>query len=84
MATFVANLVGGFIFYWIDKFIFTSKFLNPLWEIKKDNICFDCGKKEYGFRLVLKKGYDKTKDKSPEFRCYKCAIIKARNDGVNI
>ena len=84
LATFIANCVGAIIFFFIDKFIFTSKFLNTLWEIKKENVCFDCGRKEYGFRLVLRRGYDKTKDEFPEYRCYKCAIKKAREDGVEV
>lgn len=84
LATFIANLLGGCLFYWVDKFIFTSKFLNPLWEIKPDSTCFDCGFKGYGFRIALKRNYDKVNDKAPEYRCYKCAIKKAREDGVEI
>lgn len=47
IATIVANLIGGMIFFWVDKFIFTSK-----------------------------KGYDKTRDANPQFRCYKYAVRK--------
>lgn len=78
LATVIANLVGGAIFFWIDKFIFTSKVLNPLWEIKSCVKCADCGHEGYGFRIVLKEGYDKTKDAHPEFRCQACAEKKAR------
>lgn len=84
LATFIANLVGGCIFYWVDKFIFTSKFLNPLWEIKRDNTCVDCGFKGYGFRIALRHNYNKLNDATPEYRCYKCAIKKARLDGVDV
>lgn len=84
LATFIANLVGGFIFYWVDRFIFTSKFLNPLWEIRSNETCFDCGAEGYGFRVALNTGYDKTRDTSPQFRCYKCAVKKARDMGIDI
>ena len=81
-ATIASNLIGGIIFFYIDKFIFTSKYLSPLWEIKSNITCVDCGRKDYGFRIVLKKGYDKTKESNPEFRCYECATKKAQNMGV--
>jgi hypothetical protein len=74
--TVVANLVGGLIFFWVDKFIFTSKVINPQWEVAEDIICADCGNRTRGYRIVKAKGYDKTKDAFPEFRCEKCSTIK--------
>ena len=33
-ATIIANLIGGLIFFWVDKIIFKKKSDVPLWEIK--------------------------------------------------
>lgn len=75
-ATIVANLIGGLIFFWVDKFIFTSPVLAPQWEIKEDVICADCGRRATGYRLIRTKNYDRTKDKKPEFRCADCSPRK--------
>jgi hypothetical protein len=83
-ATIASNLIGGVIFFYFDRFIFTSKYLNPLWEIKSNKVCADCESRGYGFRIALKNGYDKTKEINPEFRCYNCATKKAQNMGVII
>ena len=77
-ATVVANLVGGLIFFWVDKFIFTSDVLAPQWEIKEEIICADCGVKARGFRLVRTKNYDRTRDEEPEFRCEECSQKKLK------
>lgn len=83
--TIIANFVGACIFFWVDRFIFVVKYLNPLWEIKSDIHCQDCNEKvPYGFRITLKHKYDKTKEKNPEFRCYKCAIKKASGMGIKV
>jgi hypothetical protein len=74
--TIIANLIGGLIFFWVDKFIFTSKVTNPQWEVAEDIVCADCGKRSRGYRIVKAKSYDKTKDEFPEFRCEKCSTIK--------
>jgi len=74
--TVIANFIGGLIFFWVDKFIFTSKVMNPQWEVAEDIICVDCGKRSRGYRMVRAKGYDKTKDTTPEFRCEQCSTIK--------
>lgn len=74
--TIIANFIGGLIFFWVDKFIFTSKATNPQWEVAEDIVCTDCGKLSRGYRIVRAKGYDKTKDKFPEFRCEKCSSTK--------
>ena len=43
-ATIIANLIGGLIFFWVDRFIFTSKSLSSQWEIKDNIKCKDCSK----------------------------------------
>ncbi len=75
-ATIMANLIGGLMFFWVDRFIFTSEVLAPQWEIKKEIACVDCGIVSRGFRLVRTKNYDRTKDKHPEFRCEDCSQKK--------
>ncbi|MEA3292997.1 MAG: hypothetical protein U9P88_00770 [Patescibacteria group bacterium] len=35
VAVIIANLIGGLIFFWVDKFIFTSKSLKMEWENNK-------------------------------------------------
>jgi hypothetical protein len=82
----VANMVGGLIFFWVDKFIFTSKKIDSIWQIKEKSTCVDCGKVCRGYRLVKSKNYDKTKAKI-EFRCETCSIKKAQNlrdNGVDL
>jgi hypothetical protein len=76
-ATIIANFIGGLMFFWIDLFIFTKKAIEPLWGIKKDTICNDCGKKvKRGYRLIYTKNYNKTKDENPKFRCEACSEKK--------
>ena len=81
IATIIANLVGGLIFFWVDKFIFKENPSNPQWEIKQDVTCHDC-KKEHivGYRVTLWNRYNRLFDKNPEFRCYDCAIKKLKNN----
>ncbi|HOV90527.1 MAG TPA: hypothetical protein PKW07_07415 [Syntrophorhabdaceae bacterium] len=86
-ATVIANLIGGLIFFWVDKFIFTSHLLTAQWEIKDEVFCVDCGKKARGYRLVKAKGYDKTRDPRPQFRCEECSAKKTeelRKRGIDI
>ena len=75
IATVVANLIGGLIFFWVDKFIFTSKMLKAQWEIEENVECSDCHKIARGYRLVKTKNYDKTKH-IPKFRCELCSQKK--------
>jgi hypothetical protein len=85
LATVVANLIGGLLFFWVDKYIFKTRFLNPLWEIKDEMICADCGVLCTGYRLVKTEKYDRLNDPNPEFRCEKCSQIKSerqRKEGV--
>lgn len=75
LATIVANFVGGLIFFWVDRFIFTSKIIIPRWEIKEEIECVDCGRTAKGYRLVKTKNYDRTNAR-PEFRCQECSDRK--------
>jgi len=76
LAAAIANLIGGLIFFWVDKWIFKEAFFAPLWEIKENIKCADCGKICKGFRLVKGANYDRLRDKSPEFRCEECSKKK--------
>ena len=61
-ATIIANLVGGLIFFWVDKFIFTSELLSVQWEVKDAVTCVDCGREARGYRIVRAAGYDKSRN----------------------
>ena len=76
VATIVANFIGALIFFWVDRKIFKTNFLSPLWEVKEDIICHDCGKVCRGYRLIKDKNYDKINDIEPQFRCEDCSIEK--------
>jgi len=84
----IAQIIGGLIFFWVDRWIFTGKIIPPMWEVKEDVVCNDCGKKTVrGYRLVKAIDYDRTKDRNPEFRCEVCSIKKTnslRGRGVQI
>ena len=83
--TIVANLIGGLIFFWVDRFIFKSRTIEE-WEIKIGR-CHDCGKYGTLQRLVLAPGYDKLGDQAPEFRCSACSREKAlelRSRGIPV
>jgi len=74
--TIVANLIGGLIFFWVDRFIFTSQIIAPQWEVAENIVCFDCKKPVFrGYRLVRAKNYDKSHS-TPEFRCENCSQKK--------
>ena len=76
VATIIANLIGGLIFFWVDRFIFTSKSLSAQWEVKDNILCVDCGRIARGYRLLKTLGYDRTNSK-PEFRCEECSKKKS-------
>ncbi|HOD86022.1 MAG TPA: hypothetical protein PKK41_05370 [Methanoculleus sp.] len=76
-ATIIANLIGGLIFFWVDRFIFTSETLSAQWEVREEVRCADCGTIARGYRLVRAKNYDKTRDPAPEFRCEACSKRKS-------
>jgi hypothetical protein len=80
-STIIANLVGGVIFFWVDRFIFTSPRLE-VWHLKEKGICHRCGKEARLHRLVRAANYDRT-DSEPVFLCSQCsreklAQLKAR------
>ena|SRR3989338_7623635 len=75
-ATILANFIGGLIFFWVDRFIFTSRLLAPQWEIRENIPCRECGRIARGYRLVKAKNYDRTKS-APEFRCEECSRRKS-------
>ena len=77
VATIVANLIGGLIFFWVDQFIFTSRALAAQWEVKENITCVDCGKLARGYRLVRSGDYDRTHDREPGFRCEECSRKKS-------
>ena len=76
-ATIIANLIGGLIFFWVDRFIFTSEALATQWEVREEVRCVDCGTVARGYRLVRAKDYDRSGDPAPEFRCEECSKKKA-------
>lgn len=76
-AASVANFIGGLIFFWVDRFIFTSRSLGPHWEVRAAIKCADCGKIGRGYRLVKSEKYDRSGDRNPKFRCEKHSQIKA-------
>ncbi|MDR2114977.1 MAG: hypothetical protein LBP87_01200 [Planctomycetaceae bacterium] len=85
IVTIIANLLGGLIFFWVDRIIFKVEYRNPLWEIKDDIVCVSCGKICKGYRLVKTSNYDRLNDKHPEFRCEKCSAEKIKqlhNSGI--
>lgn len=87
MATTIANLIGGLIFFWVDKFIFTSETLSAQWEVRDTVLCVDCGTEARGYRIVKAAGYDRTKDPKPEFRCEECSKKKTeelRKQGIDV
>ena len=78
-STIIANFIGGLIFFWIDRLIFTADLKEPLWSVKPDIVCADCGRKaDRGYRLLLARNYDRRKDMHPEFRCEACSKRKSR------
>jgi len=78
-AAVLANLMGGLIFFWVDRWIFnrTSILRGEIWEVCSQIACADCGKvADRGYRLVKARDYDRTNDRRPEFRCHDCSRRK--------
>ncbi len=73
LATVLANLIGGSIFFWVDKFIFTSRAVE-VWHIKEGR-CDNCGATSHLWRLVKTAGYDRSSAR-PQFLCMKCSKEK--------
>jgi hypothetical protein len=85
-STVIANLIGGAIFFWVDRFIFTSHALE-VWHFKEKGRCGSCGKEESLWRLVKAPNYDKRDDSKPVFLCMKCSKQKTdelRANGIKI
>jgi DNA-directed RNA polymerase subunit RPC12/RpoP len=85
-ATIIANLIGGLIFFWVDKFIFTTPLLKAQWEVLDNITCHDCDTTARGYRLIKTANYDKTKA-TPQFRCESCSHKKTqqlRQQGIDI
>ena len=75
--TVIANFIGALIFFWVDKVIFRkARSKNPLWEMKEDVKCQDCGEIGRGYRIVEWCGYSRLDDENPEYRCEKCKAKK--------
>jgi hypothetical protein len=79
VATIIANFIGALIFFWVDRIIFKTNFMNPLWEVKENIACHDCGEICRGYRLIKDKNYDRINDNDPEFRCEACSIKKQKS-----
>lgn len=83
-ATIIANLIGGAIFFWVDRFIFTSKAVE-IWNTKEGR-CDKCGAYASLWRLVKTVGYDRS-DRPPVFLCMKCSKEKTdelRRKGIPV
>jgi hypothetical protein len=78
VSAMIANLIGGLIFFWVDRFIFTSQALAAQWEVRENIVCTDCGRISRGYRLVRAENYDRTDHDRPEFRCEACSQEKSR------
>ncbi len=80
ITTVIANFIGGVLFFWVDRWIFKKTnilFKGELWEVKNNVMCAKCGRSiSRGYRLIKTYAYDKTRDKSPEFRCHSCSREK--------
>lgn len=86
VSTVLANFIGGLIFFWVDRFIFTSKMLKAQWEVQDNVICCDCNQPTRGYRLVKTSNYDRS-TAPPLFRCERCSQRKTeelRKQGVTV
>jgi hypothetical protein len=81
----IANAIGASIFFWVDRFIFTSKAVE-MWHVIKEGTCDNCGKVTELWRLTLAPGYDKRQDE-PKYLCMECSKKKTdqlRKSGIKI
>lgn len=84
-STVLANLIGGAIFFWVDRFIFTS-YAVEVWQFKDKGRCDECGKEESLWRLVKAPNYDRS-NSGPRFLCMQCSKKKTdelRAQGIKI
>jgi hypothetical protein len=85
LGTVTANLLGGAIFFWVDRFIFTSKAVE-MWHFVPEGKCDNCSEVTSLWRLALAPGYDKRNDE-PKYLCMKCSKAKTdelRKKGIKI
>lgn len=84
--TVLANLIGGLIFFWIDRWIFRHTdilHVGELWEVVEGAVCVDCGRPvDRAYRLLKSGSYDRTHDRAPQFRCHECSRGKYARDRV--
>ncbi len=59
IAAIVTNLIRGQIFFWVDRFIFTTPALPTQWEVRENIACADCGKIARGYRIETTENYNK-------------------------
>ena len=84
-STVLANLIGGAIFFWVDRFIFTS-YAVEVWQFKDKGLCDECGKVESLWRLVRAPNYER-RSSNPHFLCMQCSKKKTdelRAQGIKI
>jgi hypothetical protein len=85
VATIMANLIGGLLFFWVDRYIFKSDWFE-VWQTSK-GICDGCGKVSNTlFRLVRAPGYNRL-DSQPVFLCMECSSKKTaalRKKGIPV
>ena len=84
-AAAIANLIGSLIFFWVDRFIFTSKAVE-MWHFVPEGNCDECGNRTELWRLTLAPGYDKRADE-PKYLCMECSkkqTDKLRAKGIKI
>ena len=82
--TVIANLIGGAIFFWVDRFIFTSRVFE-VWYYKDRGECAGCGTVTEVRRLVKTEGYDKV-NAEPVYLCGGCSkkkLEELKTKGVN-
>ena len=85
LAAIIANAIGAAIFFWVDKFIFTSAAVE-MWHVIPNGKCDGCGKETELWRLTLAPGYDKRTDE-PKYLCMECSkkqTDKLRAKGIKI
>ena len=83
-STVIANLIGGAIFFWIDRFIFTSEAVE-IWHMREGK-CDKCGVHSRLWRLIKTAGYDRSNAK-PVFLCKKCSkekIEELKAKGIDV
>lgn len=64
-STVIANFIGGLIFFWIDRSIFSDRIEHSVWSVRDGITCADCGRVARGYRLVSTLNYDRRHDPGP-------------------